>query len=158
MIQQEDKRVKHQRLYKRKYQAKNFSIAALHNLLGFFLAIRMQYTANIVPPDPARLPLQFLETADQELLRCVGRSNTNIRRHCLLKKKSEKLKFNASWSLFKRGPLILRCIQFMFGGLIQKICRADLFQTHTLRGAGVVQHSCMSQMLTLYVFELQNDL
>ena len=118
----------------------------------------MQYTANNVPPDPARLPLQFLETADRELLRCVGRSNTNIRRHCLLKKKSEKLKFNASWSLFKRGPLILRCIQFMFGGLIQKICRADLFQTHTLRGAGVVQHSCMSQMLTLYVFELQNDL
>ena len=81
----------------------------------------MQYTANIVPPDPARLPLQFLETADGELLRCVGRSNTNIRRHCLLKKKSEKLKFNASWSLFKRELLILQCIQFMIGQKILKI-------------------------------------
>lgn len=118
----------------------------------------MQYTANIVPPDPARLPLQFFETADRELLRCVGCCNTNIRRHCLLKKKSEKLKFNSSWGIFKRGPLILRFIQFMFGGLIQKICRADLFQTHKLRGAGDVQQSCMSQMLTLYVFESQYTL
>ena len=36
-------------------------------------------------------------------------------------KKSEKLKFNASWSLFKREPLILQCIQFMIGQKILKI-------------------------------------
>ena len=63
----------------------------------------MQYTANIVPPDPARLPLQFLETADRELLRCALCCNTNIRRHCLLKKKSEKLKFNRRGAFLSVG-------------------------------------------------------
>ena len=142
-------------------QVLGHSLMGLLGLLCLCALLRtfgMQYTSNITPPDPARWPLQFRRSADQELLRCVGRCNHNIRRHCLKRKKSEKLKFNASWSLFKRGPLILRFIQFMFGALIQQSGRADLFQTHTLRGAGVVQQSCMSQMLTLYVFESQYKL